>query len=78
VVTLYKSSILTDDRYSTLVSDSTDLVCTNCTMTKDQKGKRGNVESYSYQTKIITDYESGETICSNCGMAISDRTRPKQ
>jgi transcription initiation factor TFIIB len=76
VVTLYKSSILTDDRYSNLVLDSTDLICTNCSMTKEQKDKRENVESCSYQTKIITDYESGETICSNCGMVISDRIRP--
>lgn len=76
MVTLYKSSILPDDRYSNLVLDSSDLVCTNCAMTKEKNGDRENVGSYSYQTKLITDYESGETICSNCGVVISDRTRP--
>jgi transcription initiation factor TFIIB len=76
VITLYKYSICNDDGCSNLVLDSTDLKCTNCTITKEQKGKRGNVESYSCQTGLITDYESGETICSNCGMVISDRTRP--
>jgi transcription initiation factor TFIIIB Brf1 subunit/transcription initiation factor TFIIB len=44
-------------------------------MPKEQKGKGGNVESYSHQKRIITDYESGETICSNCGMVVSDRPK---
>jgi transcription initiation factor TFIIB len=73
MITLYNTN---DDKYSNLVSDSTDLVCTNCTTTKGKKDNRGNVGSYSQQTSLITDYESGETICSNCGVVISDRTRP--
>ena len=72
---MYKSSIPTDNAYSNLVSDSTDLICANCIMTKEEKSRRGNRESHSYQKRIITDYESGETICSNCGMVVSDRIR---
>ncbi|MGI0045113.1 MAG: transcription initiation factor IIB, partial [Nitrososphaeraceae archaeon] len=42
-------------------------------MTEVQKGKRRYVKPQSYQTRIITDYESGEIICSTCGMVISDK-----
>jgi transcription initiation factor TFIIB len=71
-------SIPTDgDRYPPLSPhslDSTDFTCTNCNTTKGQKGKRMNVEPQFYQTtKTITDYESGEIICSTCGMVISDK-----
>ncbi|MGH9978747.1 MAG: TFIIB-type zinc ribbon-containing protein, partial [Nitrososphaeraceae archaeon] len=42
-------------------------------MIKGQKGKRRSIEQESYQTRIITDHESGEIICSTCGMVISDK-----
>jgi transcription initiation factor TFIIB len=73
----YDSSIPTNDGYSNLSSDiphSADFTCANCTTTKGQKGKRGNVELQSCQTtRTITDYESGEVICNTCGMVISDK-----
>ncbi|MPZ08222.1 MAG: hypothetical protein GEU26_17710 [Nitrososphaeraceae archaeon] len=66
---IYQSST-TNSKYSHLSSDSR---CSNCaTTTTKQKGKR-RVESRSDQIKIITDYESGEIICSTCGMVISDK-----
>jgi transcription initiation factor TFIIB len=73
MITFYKSSISEDDKYSHLSSDLTDIKCTNCAMTEVQKGKRRYVKPQSYQTRTITDYESGEIICSTCGMIISDK-----
>lgn len=70
----YNSSIPTNSGYSNLSSDSTDFICTNCTTVKGQKGKRRYVEQQPYQTtRTITDHESGEVICSTCGMVISDK-----
>jgi transcription initiation factor TFIIIB Brf1 subunit/transcription initiation factor TFIIB len=39
---------------------------------KDKKVKK-YVKQRPYQTRTITDYESGEVICSTCGMVISDK-----
>jgi transcription initiation factor TFIIB len=77
MITSYNSSIPIGSEYSNLspgISHSTDFTCTNCTTTKEQKGKRGNVELQPCQTtRTITDYESGEIICNTCGMVISDK-----
>ncbi|MGI0044011.1 MAG: transcription initiation factor IIB, partial [Nitrososphaeraceae archaeon] len=73
MITLYKSSIPEDDKYSHLSSDLTELKCTNCATTKVRKGKRRYVKPQAYQTRTITDHESGEIICSTCGMVISDK-----
>jgi transcription initiation factor TFIIB len=69
MITLYQSTTTTEDKFSHLSSDSR---CSNCATTKKQKGKRRE-ESKSDQIKTITDYESGEIICSTCGMVISDK-----
>ncbi|MGH9984053.1 MAG: transcription initiation factor IIB [Nitrososphaeraceae archaeon] len=42
-------------------------------MTRLRKGKRRYVKPQAYQTRTITDHESGEIICSTCGMVISDK-----
>ena len=74
MITSYNSTIPTNDGYSNLSSGSTDFMCTNCAAIKGQKrGKRSYVEQQSYQTRTITDHESGEVICSTCGMVISDK-----
>ena len=73
MITSYNSSIPTNGGYSNLSSGSTEAICTNCTTAKGQKGKRRYVEQRPYQTTTITDHESGEVICSNCGMVISDK-----
>jgi transcription initiation factor TFIIB len=76
MTSLYKSTTPTDSGYPNLslnTSNSTDFICTNCTTAKGQKGKRRYVEQRPCQTKTITDHESGEVICSNCGMVISDK-----
>jgi len=69
----YDPPIPTDAGYSHLSSDSTDFICANCAMIKGQEGKRRYIEQESYQTRTITDHESGEIICSTCGMVISDK-----
>jgi transcription initiation factor TFIIB len=70
MITLYQSSTTsTDDKYSHVSSDSR---CSNCITTKKKRGKRRE-ESPSDQIKTVTDYESGEIICSTCGMVISDK-----
>jgi transcription initiation factor TFIIB len=69
MIAFYQSSTTTDRNYPHLPSDSR---CSNCITTKKQKGKRRE-ESQSDQIKTITDYESGEIICSTCGMVISDK-----
>jgi transcription initiation factor TFIIB len=69
MITFYESSNSTDRNYPHFTSDSR---CSNCATTKKQKGKRRE-ESQSDQIKTITDYESGEIICSTCGMVISDK-----
>src|SRR5918996_4218148 len=69
----YNHSIPTGDKYSHLLSESTDFMCTNCVITNGQKGKRRQEKPRSYQSRIITDLESGEIICSTCGMVISDK-----
>ena len=71
--TSYNSSIPTNGGFSNLSSGSTDSICPNCTTAKGQKEKRRYVEQRPYQTTTITDHESGEVICSNCGMVISDK-----
>jgi len=73
MITLYKSSIPEDDKYSQLSSNITELKCTNCATTKVRKGKRRYVKPQAYQSRTITDHESGEIICSTCGMVISDK-----
>ena len=74
MIIAYNSSIPTNSGYSNLSSDSTDFICTNCATVKGQKGKRRYVEQQPYQTtRTITDHESGEVICSTCGMVISDK-----
>ncbi|MGH9977897.1 MAG: hypothetical protein ACRD8Z_18990, partial [Nitrososphaeraceae archaeon] len=73
MITPYKSSVSEDVKYSHLSSDLTDLKCTNCVTTNVQKDKRRYEDTQSYQTRTITDYESGEIICSTCGMVILDK-----
>jgi hypothetical protein len=46
----YESSISEGDEYSHLSSDSADFMCTNCGITKEQKGKRRYGKPQSYQT----------------------------
>jgi transcription initiation factor TFIIB len=58
---------------SYLMSDSSDIICTDCATKKKQKGKGKGLEPQSYQSRTITDYESGEIICSYCGLVISDK-----
>jgi hypothetical protein len=72
MITSYNSSIPTNSDYSNLSSGSTDFICTNCTKAKGQKGKK-YVKQRPYQTRTITVHESGEVICSTCGMVISDK-----
>jgi transcription initiation factor TFIIB len=73
MISSYNSSP-TNGGYSNLSSGSTDFICTNCTTRKRQKGKRRYVKQQPYQTtRTITDHESGEVICSTCGMVISDK-----
>jgi hypothetical protein len=72
MITSYNSSIPTNSDYSNLSSGSTDFICTNCTKAKGQKGKK-YVKQRPYQTRTITVHESGEVICSPCGMVISDK-----
>ncbi|MGA7370259.1 MAG: TFIIB-type zinc ribbon-containing protein [Nitrososphaeraceae archaeon] len=69
MITYYNSSISEDDKYSHLSSDLADLKCTNCNTTKVQN----DVKPQFNQTRTIADYESGEIICSICGMVISDK-----
>jgi len=69
MITYYNSSISEDDKYSHLSSDLADLKCINCATTKVQNG----VKPQFNQTRTISDYESGEIICSTCGMVISDK-----
>jgi transcription initiation factor TFIIB len=42
-------------------------------MIKDHKVKRENLEAQHHHTRTVTDYESGEIICSTCGIVISDK-----
>ncbi|HZD35819.1 MAG TPA: TFIIB-type zinc ribbon-containing protein, partial [Nitrososphaeraceae archaeon] len=42
-------------------------------MIKDKKRKKENLEVRHHHTRTITDYESGEVICSSCGIVISDK-----
>lgn len=69
--TFYSPSIPTENEYSHLISDSSDVICTDCAK-QNKKGKRKGVELQSHP-RTITDYESGEIICSNCGLVISDK-----
>jgi transcription initiation factor TFIIB len=75
MISFYESSISKDDEYPHLLSDSTDFMCTNCGTTKEKKGKRRYGKPQSNQTRTITDHESGEVICSTCGMVISDKNQ---
>jgi transcription initiation factor TFIIB len=68
MITFYQSTT-TDSKYSHLSPDST---CSNCATIRKKKGERRE-ESRSDQIKTITDYESGEIICSTCGMVIFDK-----
>jgi TFIIB zinc-binding len=72
MITSYKP-VPTSGGYHNLASDSADFICTNCTMMKDKKGKRKSLDTQPHHTRTITDYESGEIICSACGMVISDK-----
>lgn len=55
------------ESFNTTDDVSSDSLCRNCaTVKKDEAKSRAN------QLKTITDYESGEIICSNCGMVIAD------
>jgi hypothetical protein len=73
MIAFYDSSIPMNGRYSNLASDLTDFICTNCVTINGKKGKRRYLGQHSYQTRTITDLESGEIICSTCGMVISDK-----
>jgi transcription initiation factor TFIIB len=59
-----------NSKYSHISSNSR---CSNCATIKRGKGNRREVELGSEQFKTVTDYESGEIICSTCGMVISDK-----
>jgi len=60
---------------SHLTSDSPDIICTNCVGTNGQVGKERKVGLQIYPPQTITDYESGEIICSTCGIVISDKNQ---
>jgi transcription initiation factor TFIIB len=47
------------------ISEYPKVVCPNCNVTLDNGNK------YSNSRNIITDHESGEYICSNCGLVLS-------
>jgi transcription initiation factor TFIIB len=57
------------------ISEYPKVVCPNCNVTLDNGNK------YSNSRNIITDHESGEYICSNCGLVLSaekaQETRPE-
>ena len=57
------------------ISEYTKIVCPNCNVNLDN----GNKNSSS--SNIITDHESGEYICGNCGLVLSaekaQETRPE-
>ncbi|MPZ08462.1 MAG: hypothetical protein GEU26_18975, partial [Nitrososphaeraceae archaeon] len=63
---LYQSSTDNNDSYLSSYPR-----CSNCT-SKEHKSK-GNRKLETNQIRVITDYESGEMICSICGMVISDK-----
>ena len=56
------------------ISVRSKIVCTNC-------NKSNNINSQINNTNIITDPETSELICSNCGLVIStervQETRPE-
>jgi transcription initiation factor TFIIB len=58
------------------ISEYSKIVCSNCNVNFDSGNKRIN------NSRIITDHESGEYICSNCGMVLSaekaQETRPER
>jgi transcription initiation factor TFIIB len=57
------------------ISEYPKVVCPNCNVTLDNGNKNSNSRN------IITDHESGEYICSNCGLVLSaekaQETRPE-
>jgi transcription initiation factor TFIIB len=57
------------------ISEYTRVVCPNCNVNLDSNNKNSN------NSNIITDHESGEYICSNCGIVLSaekaQETRPE-
>ena len=57
------------------ISEYPKVVCPNCNVTLDNGNKNSN------SSNIITDHESGEYICSNCGLVLSaekaQETRPE-
>jgi transcription initiation factor TFIIB len=57
------------------ISEYTRVVCPNCNVNLDSGNKNSN------NSNIITDHESGEYICSNCGLVLSaekaQETRPE-
>jgi transcription initiation factor TFIIB len=57
------------------ISEYPKVVCPNCNVTLDNGNKNSNSRN------IITDHESGEFICSNCGLVLSaekaQETRPE-
>jgi transcription initiation factor TFIIB len=57
------------------ISEYTRVVCPNCNVNVDSDNKNSN------SSNIITDHESGEYICSNCGIVLSaekaQETRPE-
>ena len=57
------------------ISEYTGVVCPNCNVNLDSDNKNSN------SSNIITDHESGEYICSNCGIVLSaekaQETRPE-
>ena len=59
----------------TTISEYTRVVCPNCNVNLDSDNKNSN------NSNIITDHESGEYICSNCGIVLSaekaQETRPE-
>jgi transcription initiation factor TFIIB len=66
MITFYQSSPDTNNSYLSSYSS-----CSNCTSIEHKNKQNRKLETN--QIRVITDYESGEMVCSLCGMVISDK-----
>ena len=68
MIKFYQSSTDTNNSYLSSYSR-----CSNCTSKELKNNGKRKLETN--QNRVITDYESGEMVCSLCGMVISDNHR---
>ena len=66
MIKFYQSSTDTNNSYLSSYSR-----CSNCTSKELKNNGKRKLETN--QNRVITDYESGEMVCSLCGMVISDK-----